>query len=323
MRADRLLSIVLLLQTNRQLTSRSLAERLEVSERTIHRDMEALSVSGIPVFAERGSNGGWSLLGEYRTNLTGLNQAEIQSLFVTQPPKLLADLRLKKASEGALLKLLAALPAMYRQGAEQARRRIHIDTAGWARQEEAVPLLPVLQDAIWSERRLRFTYQRGPGCDDVEREVDPLGLVAKGSAWYLVAGVGEDVRTYRISRMASAEVLDQRCTVPANFDLAAFWETSTTKFKSAPANFVAQFRVAPDVFPRLRFAGRFARVGDTVERDLDGWLRVSVGFDVEEIACEYALGFGSKLEVLEPRSLREKVIAAAKQVVEFYSDRGE
>src|SRR4030095_4715078 len=124
MRADRLLSIVLLLQTHRQLTSRSLSERLEVSERTIHRDMEALSYAGIPVVAERGSGGGWSLLGEYRTNLTGLNEAEIQSLFVSQPPKLLADLRLQKASEGALLKLLAALPTMYRRGAERARQRI-------------------------------------------------------------------------------------------------------------------------------------------------------------------------------------------------------
>ncbi|HEX6283393.1 MAG TPA: YafY family protein [Pyrinomonadaceae bacterium] len=320
MRADRLLSIVLLLQTHGQLTSRSLAERLEVSERTIHRDMEALSVSGIPVVALRGSSGGWSLLGEYRTNLTGLNEAEIQSLFVTQPPKLLADLRLEKASEGALLKLLAALPAMYRHGAEQARRRIHIDTAGWARQDEAVPLLPVLQDAIWTERKLRFTYQRGPGCDDVEREVDPLGLVAKGSAWYLVAGVGDDVRTYRISRMSSAEALDQRCVVPEGFDLAAFWETSTAKFKSAPPNYVAKFRVAGDVFPRLRFAGRFARVGDVLDTDADGWVIVNVGFDVEEIACEFALGFGSKLEVMEPRSLREKVIAAARDVVQFYCE---
>ena len=323
MRADRLLSIVLLLQTNRQLTSRALAERLEVSERTIHRDMEALSVSGIPVVAERGSSGGWSLLGEYRTNLTGLNEAEVQSLFVTQPPKLLADLRLEKASEGALLKLLAALPAMYRQGAEHARRRIHIDTAGWSRQEETAPLLPVLQDAIWSERKLRFTYQRGPGCQNVEREVDPLGLVAKGSAWYLVAGVAGDIRSYRISRMLAAEVLDQPCAVPAGFDLAAYWEQSTTAFKSAPPNYVAQFRVSPDVFLRLRFAGRFARVGDVLETDDDGWLRISVGFDVEEMAVEYALSFGSKLEVIEPRSLREKVIAAAKEVIEFYLNRGE
>ncbi len=319
MRADRLLSIVLLLQTHGQLTSRTLAERLEVSERTIHRDMEALSFSGIPVIAERGSTGGWSLLGEYRTNLTGLNEAEIQSLFVTQPPKLLADLRLKKASEGALLKLLAALPAMYRQGAEQARRRIHIDTGGWSRHEEAVPLLPVLQEAIWSERKLRFSYQRGAGCDEVEREVDPLGLVAKGSAWYLVAHVGDDVRSYRISRISGATVLDESCVIPQGFDLAAFWEQSTTTFKANLPKYMAKFRVAPEVFPRLRFAGRFARVGDTVETDPSGWLVVPVGFDVEEMACEYALGFGSKLEVLEPRSLREKVIAAAQEVVKFYS----
>lgn len=321
MRADRLLSIVLLLQAHRQLSSRALAERLEVSERTIHRDMEALSVSGIPVVAERGTNGGWSLLGEYRTNLTGLNEAEIQSLFVSQPPKLLADLRLKKASEGALLKLLAALPSMYRQGAEQARRRIHVDTGGWTRHEEAVPLLPVLQDAIWSERKLRFTYQRGPGCDAVEREVDPLGLVAKGSAWYLVAGIDGDVRSYRISRISHAEVLDGPLMIPAGFDLAAYWQQSTTAFKTALPNYVAKFRVAPDAFLRLRFAGRFARVGDPEHTDEDGWVHVPVGFDVEEVACEYALSFGSKLEVLEPRSLREKVIAAAEDVLKFYLDR--
>lgn len=321
MRADRLLSIVLLLQTHGQLSSRTLAERLEVSERTIHRDMEALSVSGIPVVAERGSNGGWSLLGEYRTNLTGLNEAEIQSLFVTQPPKLLADLRLQKASEGALLKLLAALPVMYRHGAEQARRRIHIDTAGWSRQEEAVPLLPVLQEAIWSERKLHFSYQRGPGYDDVEREVDPLGLVAKGSAWYLVAGVSGDIRSYRISRVSRAEVLDQPCTIPPDFDLAAFWQQSTITFKSTLPKYLAKFRVSPDVFPRLSFAGRFARVGDVLETHADGWLVVTVRFDVEEMACEYALSFGSSLEVLEPRSLREKVIAAAQRVVKFYLNR--
>ena len=231
--------------------------------------------------------------------------------------------RQKPRSRRALLKLLAALPAMYRQGAEQARRRIHIDPGGWSRYEESVPLLPRLQEAIWSERKLRFTYQRGPDCDPVEREVDPLGLVAKGSAWYLVAGIAGDIRSYRISRISQAKVVDEPATVPAGFDLAAYWEQSTTTFKSALPNYVAQFRVAPDVFPRLRFAGRFARVGDATETDADGWLRVSVGFDVEEMACEYALSFGSRLEVLEPQSLREKVIAAAQQVVSFYSNRGE
>src|SRR5215510_8438962 len=267
MRADRLLSIVLLLQTHQQLTSRVLSERLEVSERTIHRDMEALSSAGIPVVAERGSSGGWSLLGEYRTNLTGLNEDEIQSLFVSQPPKLLADLRLQKASEGALLKLLAALPAMYRRGAERARQRIYVDTASWSRNEEAVPLLPVIQEAVWSERKLHMTYQRGPGCDEVERLVDPLGLVAKGSAWYLVAGVTGHVRSYRVSRVSAAIVLDERCEPPPDFDLGTYWQTSATTFKSSLPSYLATFKVSPDVFPRLRFAGRFARVGELLEID--------------------------------------------------------
>src|SRR5712691_5790391 len=146
MRADRLLSIVLLLQAHRQLTSRELARRLEVAERTIHRDMEALSAAGIPVVAERGARGGWSLLGEYRTNLTGLNEAEVQSLFVIKPPRLLPDLKLEKA-------------------AERARQRIYVDVTGWHRPEEAVPLLPVLQEAIWLERKLHFTYQSSVGCN--------------------------------------------------------------------------------------------------------------------------------------------------------------
>src|SRR5918998_1860903 len=135
MRADRLFSIVLLLQAHRLLTSRELAGRLEVSERTIHRDMEALSGAGIPVVAERGAGGGWSLLGEYRTSLTGLNEAEVQSLFVNKPSRLLADLNLEKAAEGAMLKLLAALPTVYRRGAEYARQRIYIDVSGWSRSE--------------------------------------------------------------------------------------------------------------------------------------------------------------------------------------------
>src|SRR2546423_8119896 len=139
MRAERLLSIVLLLQSYHQLTARDLARRLEVSERTIHRDMDALSFAGIPVIAERGVGGGWSLMGEYRTNLTGLNEAEIQSLFVTKPSRLLADLNLEKAAEGALLKLLVSLPSMYRRGAEQMRQRIYVDVTGWSRSEGAGP----------------------------------------------------------------------------------------------------------------------------------------------------------------------------------------
>ena len=319
MRADRLLTIVLLLQAHHQLTSRDLAARLEVSERTIHRDMEALSGAGIPVIALRGTHGGWSLLGEYRTNLTGLNESEIETLFVTKPSNLLADLKLEKASEGALLKLLAALPVSYQRAAERARRRIYIDAAGWALQEGAVPLLPVVQEAIWLERQLSFSYDRGRDCEPAERLCNPLGLVAKGSVWYLVAAVGPDVRSYRVSRIVRAEVLKEPAAVPADFDLAVYWQQSAAAFKSNLPNYTARFRVAPDVFPFLRFAGRFSRVSDEYETDADGWIRVTVRFDVEEMACQFALSFGSKLEVIEPESLRVKVVEAARSVVEFYA----
>lgn len=319
MRADRLFSIVLLLQAHRQLTARDLASRLEVSERTIHRDMDALSGAGIPVTAARGSGGGWSLLGEYRTNLTGLTETEIQSLFVTKPAKVLADLRLEKAADGALLKLLACLPATFRQGAERARQRIHVDVSGWSRREEAVPFLPVLQEALWLERTLRISYERGADCEAVQRLIEPYGLVAKGSAWYLVGAVEGHVRSYRVSRIAQAEVVDEHASIPADFDLAEYWQQSAATFKKNVPNYVAQFWVAPSVWPRLSFAGRFARVTETDETDARGWRKAVIGFDVEEMACEYAVSFGPNLEVIEPVSLREKVISLVQATLKFYS----
>ena len=320
MRGERLFSIVLLLQSHRQLTARDLARRLEVSERTIHRDMDALSVAGIPVVAERGTGGGWSLMGEYRTNLTGLNEAEIQSLFVTRPSRLLADLKLEKAAEGAALKLLAALPSIYRRGAEHTRQRIHVDVTGWTRTDEAVPLLHVLQDAIWQERKLRITYQRGD-CDAVERLVDPLGLVAKGSVWYLVAAVENEMRSYRVSGVRAAELTDAPCVRPPDFELASFWEQSAARFRTSLGRYHATVRVRPEIIPRLRFAGRFARVEQTGQPDAEGWVQFSLWVDAEEMAREYALSFGTQLEVLEPRALRAQVLAAAQEIVAFYTGR--
>src|SRR5712691_4174354 len=208
MRADRLLSVLLLLQVHRRLTARELAKRLEVSERTIHRDMDALSAAGFPVFAERGIGGGWMLVEGYRTNLTGLNKDEIQALFLTKPLRVLADLGLEKASNAALIKLSAALPSAHRDGAEHARQRIHVDVTGWNRSNESIEFLPALQEAIWQERKLKFSYQRGGGCDAVERLADPLGLVAKGSVWYLVAGVEGEIRSYRVSRVSGAALTE-------------------------------------------------------------------------------------------------------------------
>jgi predicted DNA-binding transcriptional regulator YafY len=319
MRADRLLSILLLLQVHRRVTARELAARLEVSERTIHRDMEALGIAGVPVVAERGSNGGWSLIEEYRTNLTGLNKDEAQALFLMQPARVLADLGLARASDAALIKLAAALPAAHRDDAEYARQRIHVDLSGWHRADEIIASLPVIQQAIWQGRKLRFTYERGPQCEAVERVVDPLGLVAKGRAWYLVAAVDGTPRSYRVSRVAEATLLDEACARPKDFDLAAFWESSTASFRASLPRYQATLRVAPEVLPRLNYAGRFARIEQTGEPDREGWSEVHLRFDVEEMAVEYALSFGPQVEVIAPATLREKVIEMARSVIAFYA----
>jgi predicted DNA-binding transcriptional regulator YafY len=320
MRADRLLSIMLNLQVHRRLTARELARKLEVCERTIHRDMEALSTAGVPVVAERGTRGGWMLMEGYRTNLTGLNDAETQTLFLLKPSQLLADLGLHKASDAALVKMLAALPALSRHSVEYARQRLHVDVTGWNRAEESFTHLHTLQEAIWQERKIFFVYGQSAECM-VERLADPLGLVAKGSVWYLVAAVEDaEVRSYRVSRIQDVRVTDQPCVRPANFNLADYWQESSRKFKAHLPRYRMNARVHPSILPRLRYAGRFAHV-ETGETDKDGWVRVSVRFDVEEMACEYALSFGAQLEVLEPHALREKVIKMAQSVISFYTNR--
>src|SRR5256714_4005508 len=269
MRADRLLSIMLLLQIYQRLTARELARRLEVSERTIHRDMEALSTAGVPVVAERGTGGGWALVGGYPANLTGLNGEEIQALLADAPTRLLADLNLERASDAAHVKLLAALPAESRRGAEYARQRIHVDVTGWGSAEESVPHLGTIQEAVWRERKLYLTY--GRGCDDstFERLVDPLGLVAKGSVWYLVAAMDGDVRSYRVSRVRGARLADTPCERPEGFDLAEFWGKSGARFKAEVPRFYATLRARREVVPRLNYAARFARVEQAGEPDAE------------------------------------------------------
>ncbi|MBD1909808.1 MULTISPECIES: YafY family protein [unclassified Leptolyngbya] len=318
MRADRLLSILMLLQVHGRLTAHELAERLEVSERTIHRDMEALSSAGVPVTAERGQSGGWSLLDNYQTTLTGLNLAEIQALFLPKPTHLLADLGWGQAFEAALLKLLAALPTANRQQAEVVSQRIHLDPAGWQRWEEEMSAFPVLQAAVWQERQLELSYERSDG-KLVERIVNPLGLVAKGSVWYFIAAVDEEVRSYRISRVRNARVMESPCIRPDGFNLAEYWQRSLVEFKANLPRYEVLLRVAPDALPRLRYAGYFAKIEHIGSPDAEGWIPASIRFDIEEAACAYVLGFGGQMEVLEPLELRDRILQTAKEAIALYT----
>lgn len=310
MRADRLLSILLLLENGRRITARELAQRLEVSERTILRDMDALSGSGIPVVAERGNGGGWSLLDDYQTKLTGLNPAEIQSLFLARPVRLMSDLGLKRESEAALIKLEASLPAGARQQAELARRRILIDSRGWRDPAESIPCLPILLDAVWRGRQVRFQYARDL-CEPAERTGHPLGLVAKGSTWYLVANVEGETRTYRVSRIRVAAALDRAADYPADFNLAAYWERSAAEFREKLPRYYATFLANSSVMRWVRYRG-WRLSEETPEGDR---VRLKLRFDIEDEAVQFALSFGGDIEVVEPVELRDKVLACARAIL--------
>jgi predicted DNA-binding transcriptional regulator YafY len=291
MRADRLLSILLLLQANGRMTARTLAQRLECSERTILRDMDALSGAGVPVVADRGVNGGWRLLDGYQTKLTGLTAIEIQSLFLGRPPKLMADLGLKDAAEAAWIKLQASLPVEVRAQAEFVRQRILVDARGWHDSEETISSLPVLLEALWRGRQLRFDYPRGDATS--ERVVHPLGLVARGSAWYLVADRGDQRRTYRISRIRGAAVLDEQSCRPADFDLAGHWERAATEFRDKLPRYYATFLAEPEALPWIRYRAKRVEQ-ETAEGER---VRVRMRFDVEHEALQFALALGATVEV--------------------------
>jgi len=316
MRADRLLSILLLLQVNKRLTARTLAERLEVSERTILRDMEALGAAGVPVTADRGTGGGWGLVQGYRSDLTGLNAAETQALFLVRSSRLLADLGMGRAADAALIKLLASLPVRSRRDVEHTRERLHIDGAGWYQSGEAFPWLPALQEAVWSGRQVQMEYQKADG-STVERLVHPLGLVAKGSVWYFVAWAEGGGRSYRVSRVRTACLTDVPCIRPPGFDLAAFWEESVAELKAGVPRYPATLRVAPDLVTRVR-RSRTPRVEREDGPDAQGWVTLSVMFEVEEEACDFILRLGAGVEVLEPDCLRARVRQIAESIIAVY-----
>ena len=316
MRADRLISIVLLLQANGRMTAETLASRLECSQRTILRDMDALSSAGVPVIAERGTGGGWRLIDGYETKLTGLTPAEIRSLFLARPPALLAELGIKEAADAAWLKLRAALPVGVREQAEFVRQRLLIDSRNWRDSAESLTSLPVLLEALWTGQRLKFLYQKADG-EASEREVDPLGLVARANRWYLVAARGDERRTYRVSRIQSAHLLPERCSRPEHFDLAAYWEASTNRFREHLLRYDATFLVTEHILPWVCY--RPWRVVEQVPVE-DHRYRVSLRFDAPEEARQFALGLGSELEVLEPQELRDYVIATAQAVLAAYAE---
>lgn len=314
MKADRLLSELLLLQAHGRLAGREMAKRLEVSERTVHRDMEALSASGVPVYAVRGARGGWQLDEDWRTQVPGLDEAELRALLMAQP-RVIGDRKLAAAAERALGKLMAAMPVPMRERAASIRQRLHVDTTAWRGSTENLAMLPIVQDAVARDRKLSMQY-KPTGRERAERIVDPLGLVAKGSSWYLVAQTPKGLRTYRVSRIEDARLLDHVCERPADFDLANYWESSTKQFQEGWRTHVAVLRLEPRAAQWIKMWQMASPTQSSEAPDEEGWITLSVQFNHEDEARFVVLGLGSRVEVIEPANLRERVLAEQTAVFE-------
>ena len=319
MRASRLLSILTILQARGRVTAPELATECEVSLRTIYRDVDALSAAGIPVYSERGSDGGYRLLDGYRTQLNGLSAREAEALFMTGLSGPAADLGLGAAMLAGQNKLLSAMPAQHRAGAEQMRARFYLDAPAWFAQGEQPAHLPLVADAVWAQRPIRIRYQSWKG--EKKRVVEPLGLVLKSGAWYLVAQVDGDARTYRISRMLDLEVLDQHFERPVEFKLASYWQASTQRLEAELHQNSAIVRLSPWAVKMLEaFTSPYVRAATRIEpeADLEGWYRAQMPVGSIRQACVELLRFGAEAEVLEPPELRTHMAEVAVGMGKIY-----
>ncbi|WP_326753437.1 WYL domain-containing protein [Streptomyces hirsutus] len=322
-RADRLLSLLLLLQNRGLMTAPELAAELEVSVRTVYRDIEALGASGVPVRAERGPEGGYRLMEGYRTRLTGLTDAEAGSLFLAGLPGPARDLGLGAVLASAQLKVEAALPGELADQARRVRERFHLDAPAWFRDADPVPHLERISGAVWERRVLRTRYRRWRG--EVHREVCPLGLVLKGGIWYLVA-LAENpeniVRTYRVSRFQAVEETGDLFTRPAGFALAAYWAESSRRMEAALRQGTARLRLSPrgqKLLPMQFGAAGVRALRGAGPPDGEGWVEVELSVESEAVATGDLLRLGTEAEVLGPPGLRQAVAGAVAVLAERYA----
>ncbi|PRX44194.1 putative DNA-binding transcriptional regulator YafY [Prauserella shujinwangii] len=320
MRASRLLSVLLLLQNRGRMTAEELAGELEVSVRTVYRDIEALSAAGVPVYGDRGRAGGYQLVAGYRTRLTGLTEEEAQSLSLAGLPVAAAELGLGTVLAAAQLKLHAALPDELRDRAGRVAQRFFLDVPGWHRGVESLDQLAPVARAVWEQRRLRVRYRRWDH-SAVERELEPLGLVLKAGSWYLVARCDGGERTYRVSRIDALEE-GETFARPDGFDLAAYWRDWSAGFERRMYPRTALVRLSPlgrDLVPFfLGAVGARALRDSGTEPDEDGWSLVELPVEQGAPALGQLLPFGPELEVLEPADLRERVAGAVARMGALY-----
>jgi len=325
MRASRLLSILLTLTVRGRVSAAELAAELEVSIRTVYRDVEALGAAGVPIYATRGRAGGFALLDGYRTRLTGMTGDEADALFLTGLPTAAADLGLGTVLAATQLKLLAALPPELRERAARIRDTFYLDAPGWLRENDAPPFLATIAEAAWTQRRVEVRYERANRVVG-NRLLEPLGLVLKAGAWYLVAVPvekdGRGPRTYRVSRVQAAAVREEAFERPHGFDLESFWVEYQRGYEQRVYREVAVVRLAPAgqelLFLVGTIAARRARA-EMSEPDAEGWVTTRLPIESVRHAHHSLLQFGADLEVLEPAELRELIAGSARRLAARYA----
>lgn len=322
MRADRLISIILLLQTRGNLSARQLAQELEVSERTIYRDINALSQAGIPVYAIKGPGGGIFLVDNYRTTLTGLTDEQLQALFMLNIPQPLVQLGAGEALKTALLKLAAALPASHSKEEELNRQRFYLDWESEQSSGHAISFLETIRQGVWQDRRIRLKYKPHFWAV-VHQIVEPLGLIAKGNTWYLACLHDDHLRALRVDSVIEAQLLEDRFPRPPDFKLADFWRTWLAHAAMDRPVYPTRVRISPSLVKELpRLMGETARqaIQCASPPDENGWVAIDLNFDTFETARSRLLSFGGAIEVLEPEALRLSIADFAHQITAVYAE---
>ncbi|MFD5475440.1 helix-turn-helix transcriptional regulator [Streptomyces sp. NPDC127105] len=326
MRAARLIKMVLLLQSRPVMTAAELARELEVSERTVTRDAQALSEAGVPVYADRGRAGGYRLVGGYRTRLTGLDRGEAEALFLSGVPGALREIGLEDAASAARLKVSAALMPSLRDASRTAAQRFHLDAPDWFREPKTPELLPAVAEAVWDDLRVTARYRRGE--EETVRELEPYGLVLKAGVWYVcarVVGPGS-FRVYRVDRFTAVDAgAGARFERDGGFDLPAFWDERAAQFARSVLRAEVVVRLSEEGVRRLPHAvgpvparAALEAVGAAAGRDGRGWVTVTLPVESEEVAHEQLTALGPEAEVLAPEALRERFARDAERLAALY-----
>jgi predicted DNA-binding transcriptional regulator YafY len=324
MRASRLLSTILLLQNRGRMTAQELATELEVSVRTVYRDIESLSAAGVPVYGESGHDGGYALLEGYRTRLTGLHESEAEALSLAGLPEAAAELGLGSVLAVAQLKLDAALPPSLRDRINRVRERFHFDAPGWYQDAEPVPHLTAAADAVWNARALRIRYRRWAEPREVDRVVHPLGVVLKSGHWYLVAASARSgsIGTYRVSQILELAEDGAGFERPEDFDLPAYWRASLADLDRRRFHGTATLRLSPEAVRRMEDLYSSAVLKSVAESasapDASGWVRALMPIEGETHTVGEVFKLGWGVEVLEPDWLRAAVADTASELARLH-----